>query len=172
MNSFLSQILRFILLILLQILVLNKIVIFGFLCPFLYVVCILLLPITIEDWLRILISFALGVVMDFFAGTLGLHAASTVLMGASVTLFFRLFYTNKDLKPGIIPEISWLGLKNIIFFILTLVTIHHLALYFLNAFTFRSFFITLRNAFYNIIFTSICIIIYMLIFHSNRSRSS
>ena len=170
MSDILRQVLRFIFVILLQVLILNHITLYGFMCPYLYIVCILMLPVSIENWLRVIISFALGLIIDYFSGTLGLHAASCVFMGAAVPFILQLFYSNRDLRQGVCPDIAWFGMKNFILFVLLTVSVHHLVLFFLNVFSIRFFFHTFVSALLNIVFTSITIILYQMIFHSRSSK--
>src|SRR5581483_10393034 len=75
-----SNILRFIFLILFQVLVLNNIQLGGYINPYGYVLFILLLPVETPKWLLLLLSFSIGISLDMFSNTMGLHAAACVFM--------------------------------------------------------------------------------------------
>ncbi|MBK7213699.1 MAG: rod shape-determining protein MreD [Bacteroidales bacterium] len=72
---------RFFLLILLQVLVLNRISFFGFLNPYVYILFIFLLPFETPGWLVLILSFITGLSVDAFSGTMGLHTAAAVFAG-------------------------------------------------------------------------------------------
>jgi hypothetical protein len=81
MSSLLKNIIRFILFILFQVYILNQIPpLHRFIVPYLYFLYILWLPFTINRFWLLLISFFLGLSLDYFSGTYGLHAAPCVLI--------------------------------------------------------------------------------------------
>src|SRR5664279_4931881 len=80
-NSILRFGLIFILLILLQVLLFNNIQFSGYINPYVYIMFILLLPIEIPSWLLLILSFTIGMIIDFFSGSPGIHTSATVLAG-------------------------------------------------------------------------------------------
>lgn len=76
-----TNIFRFIALVLIQVLIMNKVNFYGFLNPYIYILFILLLPFETPGWLLLVLSFSMGLTVDLFSGTLGLHAASSVFAG-------------------------------------------------------------------------------------------
>jgi rod shape-determining protein MreD len=80
-NSIFRYGLIFVLLILLQVLLFNNIQFSGYINPYIYVMFILLLPVEIPAWLMLLLSFATGVIIDYFSGSPGVHSSATVLAG-------------------------------------------------------------------------------------------
>lgn len=89
MNFIVKNIIRFIVLLLLQVMVFNNIQLSGFLNPYLYVLFILLLPFETPPWLLLVLSFFMGLSVDVFSNTLGIHASACVFMG-----FLRPFILN------------------------------------------------------------------------------
>ena len=75
-----KNIIRFVVLILVQVLVLNHINFFGYLDPYLYVLFILMLPFEIPGWMLLISAFLLGLGIDLFSGTSGIHTAASVFM--------------------------------------------------------------------------------------------
>src|SRR3954463_13540886 len=71
---------RFIFLILLQVLILNHVQWSGFVNPYVYILFILLLPIETPKSFVLLLAFTIGIVIDMFSNTAGLHAASSTLL--------------------------------------------------------------------------------------------
>src|SRR5688572_13318049 len=92
MSIYLRNIFRFVLLVLIQVLLLNKIPLrwwanpsgFPPYTPFIYPLFILILPLSTPVWFLLIASFAMGITVDSFMDTGGIHAAACVLMA-----FFR-----------------------------------------------------------------------------------
>jgi len=81
MNSIIINIFRFIVFLLVQVFVLNMVPPLNqFIVPYLYFLFILWLPFNINRVLLLGIAFLYGLSLDYFTGTLGLHAAPCVLI--------------------------------------------------------------------------------------------
>lgn len=81
MSNLLKNIIRFVLFILFQVYILNQIPpLHQFIVPYVYFLFILWLPFNINRFWLLLISFLLGLTLDYFTGTYGLHAAPCVLI--------------------------------------------------------------------------------------------
>ena len=80
-SEILNNTVRFLLLVLVQVLILNNIQLGGYINPYLYVLFILLLPVETPKWLILFLSFFIGIGVDMFSNTMGLHAAASVFMG-------------------------------------------------------------------------------------------
>ena len=81
LQTVIQNIIRFVVLVLVQVLVLNHVQFLGFVNPYVYVLFILSLPVRTPRWLTLVLSFGLGMAVDAFADTLGLHAFACVLAG-------------------------------------------------------------------------------------------
>ena len=81
MNNTLKNIIRFVLFILIQVYVLNNVPpLHRFIVPYLYFLFILWLPFKINKIFLMVLAFGLGITLDCFTGTYGLHAAPCVLI--------------------------------------------------------------------------------------------
>ena len=81
MSNLLKNIIRFVLFILVQAFVLQKIpALHQFVKPWLYFLFILWLPFSVSRLGLLLIAFVFGLAMDYFTNTPGLHAAPCVLI--------------------------------------------------------------------------------------------
>ena len=76
MSELMRNIIRFLGLFFLQVFLLDKVNIGGYAYPFIYIFFILFLPLTLPDWLSLLIAFLTGLSIDIFNDSLGLHAAA------------------------------------------------------------------------------------------------
>ena len=77
---YIRNILRFFTVILLQVLLLDNVQLGGYLSPYFYVIFIILLPFESPKWLLLCLAFLLGLSVDLFNGTPGMHAAASVFM--------------------------------------------------------------------------------------------
>jgi len=139
------NLLRFIILVLLQVLILNKINLGGYLNPYVYVMFILLLPFETPAWLLLLSSFAIGLSVDIFSGTIGMHAAASTFMAFLRPTVSRLINSKKEYEPGVKPGINDLGIAWFFSYTIVLVFAHHLVYFFLEVFRFEEFFTTLAR---------------------------
>lgn len=138
-NIILKNIIRFILLVLIQVFVLNNIRINGYVNPYIYVLFILLLPFETPGWLLLLSSFALGLSVDIFSHTPGLNAAASVLMAFCRPAVIRLLSGTKGIEPGEKPGIADMGFRWFFLYSLILIFIHHLLLFYIEIFRFNEF---------------------------------
>jgi hypothetical protein len=80
-NDLVRNIIRFVLFILLQVYLLNKIpFLHQFIAPYIYYLFILWLPFSISRMGLLIVGFITGITLDFFMMTPGLHAAACVLI--------------------------------------------------------------------------------------------
>ncbi len=96
MNDTLKNTIRFILFILVQVYVLNRIPhLHRFISPYLYYLFILWLPFSVSRQWLLVIGFITGLTLDYFTMTPGLHAAACTLI-AYVRPFMINILTPKD----------------------------------------------------------------------------
>lgn len=152
------NIFRFIFLVLLQVFVLNNIEYSGFINPYMYVLFILLLPFETPSWLVLVLSFVLGLTIDMFCDTLGMHASATVFMG-----FIRPFVLNSisprdGFETGTFPRVYYYGIVWFLKYALLLVFLHHLFLFTIEVFKFDNYHLVLWRTFLSTIFSTIVIL--------------
>lgn len=137
MMVFIQHSIRFILVVLMQIFVLNNIRFLDFINPYIYITFILLLPYRFPRWIGLLLAFALGLIIDSFSNTPGIHTFATVLIAFLRNPVIDLFYS---VEEGANPEPSFrtLGTSAFVKYVLSLIIIHHLAFYLLEIFTFAN----------------------------------
>jgi rod shape-determining protein MreD len=150
---------RFVFLILFQVLILNNLQFNGYVNPYFYIYFILLLPFETPHWLLLLAAFLLGISMDVFSNTLGLNASACVLMAFIRPFIISAISTGTEFMTGHSPSLKNQGLKWFAYYSITLVLIHHLALFYLEIFRFSEFFQTLVRALLSSLFTLILIFI-------------
>jgi rod shape-determining protein MreD len=168
MNSaLLVNIFRFILLLAMQIIVFNNMNFFGFISPFPYLLFIILYPVNGNKSGLLVASFLLGLIMDMFSNSGGIHATSCLILAYFRPYLFKFSF-------GLSYEYQTVKLNDVLTperfsFILLSVVIHHLVLFLLEAFQFSFIWdILLRTVFSSIFTIIICIVIIYLIKPNKR----
>ena len=161
-----NNIIRFIALVLIQVLIMNKISFYGFLNPYVYILFILLLPFEIPGWLLLLLSFLTGLTIDLFDGTIGLHTASTVFVAFIRPAVIKFVGEKPEYDITTQPNLKQMGPKWFIGYAILMVTGHQLFLNLLDVFSFGEFFQTLLRVLISSLFTFIFILIFEYIFTS------
>lgn len=137
------NIFRFFVVILFQVLVMDNVMINGYMIPYIYLLFILLMPYETPRWLQLLSGFGLGLTMDLFSGTLGMHTAATVLVAFIRPYLLELLAPRDGYEVETFPRIYYNGFIWFLKYTLIIVLIHHLALFYLEVFQLKYFFSTL-----------------------------
>ncbi|WP_294818366.1 rod shape-determining protein MreD [uncultured Flavobacterium sp.] len=163
MNStVIINIIRFVLLLALQVVVCNNIDLFGKIDPYPYLLFILLYPVNGNKAGLLVSSFLLGLVLDMFMNSGGAHAAACVTLAYLRPIFFKFSF-------GISYEYQTVRINDRLSperfsFILISVITHHLILYLLEIFRFSLVLDILIRVLATTVFTLLtCIIIIYLI---------
>ena len=135
MERILTRVAWFVGLLLVQILLLNKIYLFGLATPFVYVYFILALDKEVDRNTLMLLAFALGLVVDVFCNTPGVNAGASVLLAFSRERLLRLFVPREEFE-NFEPSIRSTGIWPFLRYVIVAVLLHHTALFLLEAFSF------------------------------------
>ena len=127
----------FIFFVLLQTLVINHIHLFGIVTPFVYLYVILKFRINTSRSSVILLSFLLGLIIDIFSNTFGMHAAACSFIGFIRNPLLSQFVDVKELPDGSVPSYRLFGFNRFSRYTLILVTLHHVILFFIDYFGFH-----------------------------------
>jgi hypothetical protein len=159
-NNILSHILRFVFYLLAQIFIFRFLVAFNVGFCFVYVAAILTLPKEISHVNSIILSFVLGMAVDAFYNTMGMHAAACTVIGFARPYIAQLtvpqqrgFDEKKDYT------IKSLGLNTFLIYASILVAMHHFIVFFLELGSFSLFFVTLLKIFCSIVFTLLVVVL-------------
>jgi hypothetical protein len=168
MNSaLLGNITRFILLLAAQILIFNRIDLFGFINPFPYILFIILYPVNGNKSGLLAASFLLGLLMDMFWNSGGVHAASCLVLAYYRPAIFKFSF-------GLSYEYQTVRLNDVVTperfsFLLISIVLHHFVLFVLEVFKVSFLWDILVRTVLSTIFTIItCIIIIYIIKPSKR----
>lgn len=163
-----NNILRFIILVILQVLVFNNIHVFSYLSPFIYIIFVFLLPFNTPRWILLLSGFFMGLCLDFFSNTGGVHTAATILIAFIRPWVQNIITPTHEYETGMQPGIKGLGFKWFFLYTLILTSIHHVCYYYLEIFSFDNFFRTLKFALLNVAFSMFFILIFQYLFYKRK----
>lgn len=149
----------FIVLVLAQILVFNNIELSGFVNPYVYILFVLLIPFSIPKAIQLLGAFTIGLVIDLFMGSPGVHSSATLLMAFSRPLVLTMYSPREGYQTGTLPRMEQFGVEWFLKYTVTLVFLHHFTLFYLEVFTFHHFFSTFFRALFSSGLTSLIIIL-------------
>ena len=157
---------RFLLLLLVQVLVLSHINFLGYINPYLYILFIILYPIKNNRLLFLILSFFLGLLIDIFLDSGGIHAAASVTIAfirpAALKFSFGAIYEHQAVKFGNIDFAQRFT------YISILTIIHHFILFALDIFNFSKIILVLQNTLFSSIFTILLCILVTIIFSRTK----
>src|SRR6056297_1010500 len=136
------NIVRFIVILLVQVLLLDNVLLGGYLNPYFYVLFILLMPFETPRWVLLVAGFFLGLSVDLFTNTLGMHTAATVLVAFMRPWVLSIFAPRDGYEPDTFPRIYYYGFSWFAGYAAILTFIHHFALFYIEVFHFQYFFNT------------------------------
>ncbi|HEX9150553.1 MAG TPA: rod shape-determining protein MreD [Flavobacterium sp.] len=168
MNStLLVNIFRFVLLLAVQIIIFNNMNFLGYISPFPYILFIILYPVNGNKSGLLIASFLLGLIMDMFSNSGGIHTTACIILAYFRPYIFKFSF-------GLSYEYQTVKLNDVLTperfsFILMSVVIHHFVLFVLEAFQFSFILDILLRTLLSTVFTILlCIIIIYLIKPNKR----
>ncbi len=153
----------FISLILLQVLILNNLHLSIYINPYVYILFILILPFQTRGWLVLSLAFLLGIIMDAFCNTPGIHSSATVLMAFLRRYFLDLFAPREGYESGMSPHYRDMGMIWFLIYAGVLTIIHHFFLFLLEDFRLSYLLSSLLKAIVSSLFSLILMIILLLV---------
>lgn len=148
----------FIGLVLIQVLILNHIQFSGFVNPYIYILFVLLLPFSSPKYVVLLLAFLIGITVDIFSNSLGIHAFATVFAAYLRPFVVRLI-SNREEDRTDYPGLMQNKLRWFLSYVTIMVIIHHSVLFYLEVFTFANFFDTLLRVFFSSLFSIFAIVL-------------
>lgn len=163
----LNNIIRFIGLLLLQVLILNNVNLFGYINPMPYVIWFVLFPIRKNKNLFLITSFLLGLSIDFFSNSGGIHAAAAVFI-AFVRLPILTSILNKSDFDYLLFNIRSIPFLKSFSFIAIITGLHHLIVFSLEYFSFGAIIPILKNTFFTGLLTLFISILGIVLFKKKK----
>ncbi len=164
------NIIRFFLLVLVQVLLIKNIELGRFINPFMYVLFIIILPFETPKWLLLFSAFALGIAIDYFYDTAGMHSAACVLMAFVRPGILKLFSPRDGYEFGTQPTVQYLGIPWFLSYAGILIFLHHFFLFFIEVFRFSEFFSTFLRVIISSVFTLLLVVMAQYLFQGKKEQ--
>lgn len=135
-NIALNNAIRFIGLLFLQVFILNHVNIFGHINPMVYIAWVFLFPVRKTRSIFLILSFLLGISIDFFSDSGGVNAFAITFIAYFRLPILMAVLRKSDLDYGQF-NLKTLSVNKIILFISILTFIHHFIVFSLEYFSFN-----------------------------------
>lgn len=142
MNSWIENILRFIIVLFLQVLLINNLHFMGVVSPCIYILFLLALPAGMNRLWQLLLGFMTGLVLDMFSNSPGVHTASCTAIMLMRPYLISWVVAEQDRLVGTLNSttMTW---SSYIRYTAVMTVVHHTLVFMLAAFTFNAFWLTL-----------------------------
>ncbi len=164
------NIIRFLLLVFIQVFLLKNVALYNLSTPYLYILFILLLPFETPNLLLFALAFILGLTIDAFYDTPGLHASACVLLALVRIIFISLTVQKDGFDNEPEPTLSMMGFRWFLTYSVVLTLFHHFFLFNLEVFRFSEIQYTLTRVVLSSIFTVFLMLVSGLLFYRSKER--
>ncbi|POY38501.1 rod shape-determining protein MreD [Solitalea longa] len=162
-----ANVFRFIFLVLFQVFFLPNLSLYNIAVPYIYVMFIILLPVNLDNFWIFLLSFLIGLSIDAFSNTIGLHTAACVLMAfCRIGILAIMIPKGGEFFPE--PTIRNYGFRWFFTYSAILVVIHHVFLLNIEYFRISEFLMATYKAIISSAYTLTLIIISQYLFGSRK----
>lgn len=157
-NQFLKHFIRFVVLMILQVVIFDNIRFLGYINPMLYIWFILGLPSSINRSLLLILAFVTGIILDIFSNTPGMYAFATVFVAYFRAPILKLVVPRDDVSSSYEPSVKTLGFLVFLKYAAVLIVLLHLLLFSLEAFSFVHYELVLMKTIINSSFTLLLVL--------------
>ncbi|MCK5816328.1 MAG: rod shape-determining protein MreD [Flavobacteriaceae bacterium] len=166
-SSFIKNIIGFFLLVMIQVLIFNNINLFGYANPMIYIVFVFYYPLRKEKGAFLLLSFLLGLSIDFFSDSGGINAAATLFIA-----FMRMPLLSSILRKSDFDyqlfDIRGIPFGKALFFIVLMTLSHHFIVFSLDYFSLNEFASIISKTLITSLFSIFLILIGIVLFTKKR----
>jgi hypothetical protein len=151
-----------------QVIILKNSVLFGSAFCFLYIGYLLVLPVETNPLWLMLIGFGMGLFIDMFYDSVGIHASASVAI-----MYLRNFWLMRvtpqgGYDNGAVPSIAADGIQWFLIYATPMVFVHHMLLFFIEVGGFQYFGYTLLRIIFSTFYTIVAMLIVQYLFPGGR----
>ncbi len=157
-------------LVLFQTLVFNHIAFYSYINPYIYILLIMMLPINMSKQFVLVYAFLLGLIVDFFGDSAGLHAGASCLLALGRNYLLKFVKPREGYENDEDITLFNMGFQNFLVYGGILTTIHHFYLFFLEAFKWDLIFEAFSKAVLSSIVTLLMLILTQYLFMKKKLR--
>lgn len=168
-NDFLKNIVRAFLIILIQVLILRSLNLsigsFNYIHILFYPVLIMILPLRISKPMLLIIGFLIGITVDIFYDSLGVHASASVFLAYIRPYMLNVFEPRGGYSVNISPTKHVLGIYWFVRYAAAMLFLHLLFYFSMEVFTLVYFKEIILRTIFSFIFSFAFIMLYKLLFN-------
>lgn len=157
-------------LVFIQVFLLKNINLYNLSTPYFYILFILLLPFETPNLLLFILAFIMGITIDAFYDTPGLHASACVLLAFVRILFISITVQKDGFDNEPEPTLGIMGFRWFFAYAAFLTLIHHFFLFNLEAFNLSQIESTISRVLFSSLFTVLLMLISGLLFFKRKER--
>jgi rod shape-determining protein MreD len=169
-RTIIINLLRFIVLVFIQVFLLKNVTLYNLATPYLYILFILLLPFETPNILLFALAFILGLTIDAFYDTPGLHTAACVLLAFVRVLFISITVQKEGFDNEPEPTLSIMGFRWFFTYALVLTLFHHFFLLSLEIFDISGIQYSIERFVLSTLFTVFLMVISGYLFYRRKER--
>ncbi|SEF53018.1 rod shape-determining protein MreD [Algoriphagus boritolerans] len=151
-----------------QILFLKNLALFGVAFVFIYLLGILLLPISVKTSPLLFLAFFLGLMIDVFYETIGMHAAAATCLAFFRSLWLRVISPTGGYVDTEEPSLNEMGLVWFLTYSFPLIFVYSLVFFIADQWGTSGFLGVLNKSFFSSILTCLLAILVQLLFFKRR----
>lgn len=179
MSIYLKNFIRFWIIVLIQVYILDKVALrwwaqpsgFPIFVPYLYPLFLLLLPFETPVWAMLLLGFGLGITVDSFSDTAGMHACAAVLLAYLRTNVLKaLLPKNLVEYPNQSPNVKNMGWVPFLVYASFLLLVHHALFFIIEIWSLQHVGILFLKIFASTVTSLLLVLVYLLLF-TNEAKS-
>lgn len=179
MSIYLKNFIRFWIIVLIQVYILDKVALrwwsqpsgFPIFVPYLYPLFLLLLPFETPVWAMLLLGFGLGITVDSFSDTAGMHACAAVLLAYLRTNVLKALLPKNLIEyPNQSPNVKNMGWVPFLVYASFLLLVHHATFFIIEIWSLQHVGILFLKIFASTVTSLLLVLVYLLLF-TNEAKS-
>jgi hypothetical protein len=167
-RNLISNLLLILVLGVIQIFFFKNLALFGVGFIFLYLLGILILPISMRPVPLLLVAFVLGFIVDLFYETVGMHTAAATFLAFVRPIWLRAISPTGGYVETEKPSLSEMGLGWYLTYALPLIFVYSLVFFTADQWGSGGFLNILNKSFFSSLFTCLLVILVQLLFFKRR----
>ncbi|MBK8344896.1 MAG: rod shape-determining protein MreD [Bacteroidetes bacterium] len=149
---------------------LNKLNVSVYIHPYVYPMFLILLPFETPKWIMLPLAFAVGITIDMFNNTAGMHAAACVFIAYARPWLIKAYTPITGYENVSNPSISQLGVVWFALFTLTVIFIHHTIYYLLQIFVLNDLGFLFLKIVLSTLVSTLLIVIFAFLFAKRKAN--
>ena len=134
-NKILKYLLQLPVYLLIQICILNEVLFFSYINPYLYLIILIVMPYKTPKWFLLLYAFTIGLLLDLFSGNLGMHSTACLILALIKSPVFKITIPHNIVEEYDELTTEKVGVKSFVLYSMILILVHHTILFILEHIT-------------------------------------